>query len=283
MQTNELIRDVTELLKRATDETCSIALAGAHAKGLADDESDIDFYLVVDDAAPSEALRNVITQAADSHASVYISDNFDSAPYGGNIDFRYRGVPIEVTVHTAARLRQRVDECLRGEFEIIPQTWTSNGYYTFIYLSELHFIQPLYDPNGLIAGYQNQLAQYPEPLRQAIIECFMGRANTWLDNFHYDTAITRADILFTAPIVLHTILDMVQVVFALNRQYFTGDKKLAQALAKLPACPAALLDNLDFLLCVSSDVNALHRQRELLREIYYELMMKINNQEEISC
>ena len=275
MTTDEIICEVTNILKRATGGKCSIALAGAHAKGLADDVSDIDFYIVTDKAKPSLTLRKIIAQVADSRASIYISSDFDSAPYGGNIDFTYRGVPIEVTVHTAARLRQRVDECLRGEFEIIPQTWTSNGYYTFIYLGELHFIAPLYDPDGLLAGYKNQLKQYPKPLRKAIIKQFMSRANTWLDNFHYETAIARADVLFTAPAVLHTVLDMIQVIFALNRQYFTGDKKLAQALAKLSDCPAALLDNLDFLLCASSDVNTLRRQREILREIRDELTAKI--------
>jgi len=272
---NAIIRELTEILKRAVGQNCAIALAGAHAKGMADAESDLDFYLVVEDAIPDNAMRKIIHAAADDAASAYISDDFDSAPYGGNIDFRYHGIPIETTVHTAARLRQRVSECLAGQFEILPQTWTSNGYYTYIYLSELHFIKPLYDPNGAIAAYKRQLEQYPEALRRAIIDCFWGRANTWLDNFHYESAIARGDILFTAPIVLHTILDITQIIFALNRQYFTGDKKLQQALANMPYCPAALLNNLEFLLSASSNASVLRKQLELLREIRDELSLKI--------
>jgi len=41
---------------------------------------------------------------------------------------------------------------------------------------------------------------------------------------------------------------MVQVVFALNERYYTGDKQIARKLAALPYCPAGLLDNLPFLL-----------------------------------
>jgi len=275
MPIDHMIAELTEILKRAAGGNCAIALAGAHAKGIADDASDLDFYMIVEDAKPGDEMLEIIQAAADDTASIYISSDFDSAPYGGNIDFRYQGMPIETTVHTAKRLHQRVTECLDGKFEIIPQTWTSNGYYTFIYLSELHFVQPLHDPNGTLATYKSQLMQYPEQLRSAIIECFWNRANIWLDNFHYESAIARGDVLFTAPIVLHTILNMTQVVFALNRQYFYGDKKLQQALANMPYCPAALHENLEFLLCASGNASVLAKQRKILREIRDELSVQI--------
>jgi len=275
MPIDEIIHELTAVLRRTANGSCAIALAGAHAKGAADADSDLDFYMIIEAAKPCVEIMQVIQSVADDPSSIYISSGFDDAPYGGSIDFRYRGIPIETTVHTASRLRQRVEECLDGRFEIIPQTWTSNGYYTFIYLSELRFVQPLYDPEGIIAAYKNRLEQYPETLRKSIIDCFFERANTWLDNFHYESAIERSDILFTAPIVLHTILDMVQVIFALNRQYFCGDKKLRKALAGMDYCPAALLENLEFLLSASGDIAALQKQREILREIRGELSAKI--------
>ena len=165
-----------------------------------------------------------------------------------------------------------VGDCLEGKFEIIPATWTSNGYYTFIYLCELSFIKPVWDPDGILAAYQQKAAVYPEPLRRAILETFMGRAGTWIGNFHYESAVRRGDILFTAPIVLHTVMDMVQVVFALNRIYFTGDKKLEAALEKMPYCPEALRPSqLDVLLTAARDTAQLERQRKLLKDAWEEL------------
>lgn len=102
----------------------------------------------------------------------------------------------------------------------------------------------------------------------------MGRANTWIDNFHYESAVRRADILFTAPIVLHTVMDMIQVIFALNRVYFTGDKKLEAALSKMECCPAALRSNLAFLLSTPRDPEQLDLQRQLLRQVRDELCEK---------
>ena len=275
MNIDKIIQELTDLLKRITNGRCSIALAGAHAKGAADVDSDLDLYMLLDDPKPYEEIRRVISNAADDPGSVYVSYSFDEAPYGGGIDFTYRGIPIEVTVRFFSKVRERVEECLDGRFDIIPQTWTSNGYYTFIYLSELHFIKPVWESDGFIETYKEKIKQYPEKLRKSIITCFLGRAGTWLYNFHYESAIKREDILFTAPIVLHTVLDMIQVIFALNRIYFTGDKKLEAALGAMPYCPRALTDHLAFLLQTSKDGEKLRKQYDILKEIYDDLRAKI--------
>ena len=271
----QIISELVEVLKRMADGPCCIALAGAHAKGCADSKSDLDFYMIIKNPAPFLKRLNTIRKAADNITSVYMSKSFDEAPYGGSIDFRYQGIPIETTVHTVERLSQRVEECLDGKFEVIPQAWTSNGYYSFIYLSELAFVKPLYDPEGILARYQEKAKRYPEKLRKSIIKHFWGRANTWLDNFHYDSAIQRSDILFTAPIVLHTVLDMIQVIFAINRVYFQGDKKLEEALARMEYCPRRLLEHLEFLLSASADGKVLQKQCDLLREIRDDLQRNL--------
>jgi len=68
---------------------------------------------------------------------------------------------------------------------------------------------------------------------------------------------------------------MIQVIFALNRVYFQGDKKLEEALANMSYCPRALLENLPFLLSASHDSHVLQQQRGLLRDIRDELRQKL--------
>ena len=97
----------------------------------------------------------------------------------------------------------------------------------------------------------------------------------WFGNYHYESAIKRKDILFTAPIVLHTVLNFVQVLFAYNCVYFQGDKKLEEALSKLPYCPAVLLDNIEFLLCARSNVEILQKQYDILQTVRDEMSSKI--------
>ncbi len=107
---------------------------------------------------------------------------------------------------------------------MIPAEWTSNGYYTYIYLCELSFVRTIFDPSGVLKELQEMTCVYLEELRRSIVDTFMSRAGAWLNNFHYESANRRQDLLFCGPVVQHTLLDMMQVFFAPNRRYFPGDK-----------------------------------------------------------
>ncbi len=265
------IQELIDVIKQTTDGRCAVALAGAHAKGAADASSDIDFFVYADGARPYDERMKLIASKADAGTHPWLDRTFDATPWGGSTDLMYKGTPVEITARTISNTQKIVTDCLDGRFEIIPATWTSNGYYTYIYLCELSFVKPVYDPDGVLAELQQQAKQYPPKLRKAIVDTFMARAGTWLENFHYESAIKRADLLFCAPIVQHTVLDMVQVIFAINQRYFTGDKKLEQALQSMAICPRELLEHLPFLLSTPRDGQKLDRQRQILRRVYQEL------------
>lgn len=268
----ERLTSLTEILKETVSGPCAIALAGAHAKGTADPDSDIDIYLFAEKEKPFVQRQQIIAAAADTGTDFWVSPSFDDAPWGGSMDFRYQGTPVEVVGRTLSRMEQVLEACMEGKFSIIPATWTSNGYYTYIYLSELSFLKPLWDPQGILAEYQAKAAVYPAALQRRILEVFLERAGTWMGNFHYESGIKRGDRLFNAPIVLHTLLDMIQVVFALDRVYFPGDKKLEQSLSRLPSCPKLLLEELPTLL--SGDPKDFPRQKEILYQLWQELRQR---------
>ncbi len=271
MNIESAITDISVVLKRIAVGDCSIALAGSRAYGGADGDSDIDLYMLVKGMKLGNKIAEIIKPIADEGSDISVSESFAFAPYGGGIEFTYHGIPVEVTVKYYSLIKQRLDECLEGKFEIIPQTWTSNGYYTYIAASEIDFIEPIWDPNGFIAEYKEKFREYPEKLRQSIISCFMGRAYTWINNFHYESAIRRGDFMFTSACVLHTVQDLIQVIFAYNRVYFKGDKKLADSLKELPYCPKEFSDNLLFLMQSSDDSELLQKQYEILRDAIREL------------
>lgn len=271
----ETIDTLVKMLRQTVEGRCSIALAGAHAKGVADAASDIDLYMYVDAVKPLTERKRIVEEVADADAGIWMDENPDAKPWGGGLDFKYQGIPIEVVVRTFGMTDQRVEDALSGHFEIIPATWTSNGYYTFIHVCELSFIKPIYDPEGILEAYQKRVLPYPAALKESIIHTFWARANTWLDNFHYDSAIGREDIWFCGPIVMHTVMDLVQVIFAVNDAYFTGDKKLIKALQALPYCPRPFLENAALLMSAPPDHAALQKQRELLRAVRDELKEKM--------
>lgn len=118
---------------------------------------------------------------------------------------------------------------------------------------------------------KSQISSYPPALKSSIVQTFMHRAGTWIHNFHYRSAIARKDTLFIAPIVVHTLMDMVQVIFAMNEIYFTGEKKLETSLRAMPYCPKSLLEHLDFLLQYCKDSAMLEKQAAILEQVYHEL------------
>ncbi|MDA3730146.1 DUF4037 domain-containing protein [Niameybacter massiliensis] len=266
---------IIEVLKSTVNGECILALAGAHAKGVADENSDIDIFMFIQEAKSFEERKCIIEGIADAGTTPWISPSFEEYPWGGSMDFYFQGTPIETTVRTFAQMEKRIAESKKGQFEIIPATWTSNGYYTFIYLCELSFIKPIWDPQGILESYQKELKIYPKKLKQSIINCFMDRANTWLDNFHYESAIKRMDLLFTGPIVMHTVMDMIQVIFALNEVYFTGDKKLEKALKDMKYCPNELIENIELLLSAPRNSELLQKQCDILRSIREDLQVEI--------
>jgi len=270
-----IINELVEMLKTTVDGKYAIALAGSYAKGIADKNSDIDFFMFIEKAKSYEERLAIVREFADKNMPFYVSKGFDDGAWGGSMDFFYKGIPVETTVRFTENVDKIIADCLEGKFEILPALWTTNGYYTYIYLSEIDFITPIEDNFGIIDGYKNQLESYPKKLQASILKEFFARSNMWIDSFHYKSAIKREDILFTAGIVKNTVYDMVQIIFALNEEYFTGDKKLEYQLSRLEYCPHKLLDNLEFLMYAPKDAEKLEEQRNLLVAIRDRLQYKI--------
>ncbi len=275
----QIIEALTNTLKTTVNGKYAIALAGSYAKGVADKNSDIDFFMFVENPKSYEERVEIIKSIADKDKPMWVSRRFDESAWGGSMDFSYQGIPVETTVRTIERMDKVIDECIDGKFEIIPALWTTNGYYTYIYLSEISFIKAIDDPYSIISNYKQKLNCYPQKLKKAIVDCFFDRSCMWLDNFHYLSAIEREDIMFTGGIVKNTVLDMVQVIFALNEVYFTGDKKLEIQLSNLEYCPHKLSDNVEFLMSAPKDKEKLSQQRELLVAIRDRLQYKISEME----
>jgi len=273
----EKLGEIVDMLKTTGDGDMTITLAGAHAKGLDDQLSDIDIYMYYADPKPSETNKRIVEAFADGH-SAYVTADHVSAEYGGCYIFHYKGTLVEVTTRLYENALKRIHDSLEGRFEIIPNDWTINGYYTFTYASEVSYVIPVWDPPRFIENTRKIVFPYPVKLKRKILEEFGGRMKSApFTNNEYVNAIQRRDLFMANFFVDTTLLNMVQVIYALNDAYFTGDKQIVKKLAALPYCPAKLLENIAFLLSTPDDCGQLERQRELLREIIQELDNKMES------
>lgn len=271
----QIIKELQNVLAQTAEGDYALALAGAHAKGCADPGSDLDFFLYLKEWKPFEERKRLIQGVMDPDKPCYLSQTLNENVWGSNLDFYYHGVPVETTVRSLSEVERVTEECLRGEFDVIPIGWTSHGYFTYVYLSELSFVKAIDDQTGILERLKQSCSPYPPKLRGSIIRRFMEAPRSWPGSFHYHTAIRREDLLFVSAIVKNMVLDLVQVIYAINETYYKGDKKLERQLREMAFCPPLLLEQLEFLLSCPRDREKLEQQRRVLSGIIGEVEEKL--------
>jgi hypothetical protein len=268
-----ILDQLLPVLRACATGRYAIALAGAHAKGHWDSGSDLDLYLLVDGLAPIEARAAAVAAVGGTNPS--ITPLLDQHPWGGSLDFRFAGMPVETTVRSIGQMQAVVAACAAGEFHITPELWTIHGYYDFIYLSEAAFLKPVEDPWAIFPPLRAQVDPYPEGFRRAAVDFFLPRAGYWMESFHYLSAIERGDYVYTSGILQQSFHNLLQALFPINRRFFNGDKRIPAQLESLTFCPRALRSELDFLLSTPRVPAKLKRQRELFLEALAETKEKV--------
>jgi predicted nucleotidyltransferase len=220
----QLVAAVTDLPGFA-----AISLGGSAATGLADENSDVDLHVYwrAPLATPAERAARLAPVADTGSVEVDILD------WGREDHLRVDGHPIELVYVPLDELRAEVEQAY-GEGLI------SEGYTTarLFYLANG---RPLYDPAGELSILRERLlAEYPEPTRRLLLQYHPALLRIYLG--HLRLAQSRGDLLavqhrrYTVQMVFFNLL------FALNRRYHPGEKRLlihSQACTLQPADLAA--------------------------------------------
>jgi hypothetical protein len=232
-----VVEELLPLLRQFVQGDYGIALGGAHAKGAADAESDLDFYVFARRILPGDARQRLCREFALPLNTVTgwgVHEPFVQA----GTDFYLNGLKVECWFRNIDHLAAIIEDCQAGIVKRDFVTWTVTGFYNHCALSDLSQMIPVDDPAGILAGWQAAVRDYPPLLRMNIIATHMPAAKFWRGNFHYHSAVRRGDVIYVMSIVHQVIHNLIQVVFALNKTYFPGDKKLQAALDKLTVKPA---------------------------------------------
>jgi hypothetical protein len=269
---DDLARRLLPLVREFCVGPYGIALGGSHAKECGDAHSDVDLYLFADRVLPGGERRRRVIDAL-GEASGAVSWGRDDPFVEGGTDFGHHGVRVECWLRSASHVERTIAACRRGEVRRDYVVWTVMGFFGHAALADVRSMRILEDAGGMLARWKAEVEAYPEPLRRALLGRFMREAAFWPGNFHYHTAIERADVIYTSGIVQQVAQALVQVAFALNREYFPGEKKLAGSLAALPLRPDAFPARLQSLLTIGKDpdVAALRGQRRELAALVAEM------------
>jgi hypothetical protein len=238
-----------------------IALGGAHAKGVDDAESDLDLYVFASEILSCTERGRIIgaVPGVEQLTAWGADEQFEQA----GSDFVLQGMKVEVWFRSSEYITAIVKACQQGVVQRDYVAWTVMGFYNHCTLSDLSKMRLLDDPSGLLAGWQSAVEIFPPVLRARIIREHYWAARFWPDNFHYMTAVKRCDIIYTAGIVQQSVYNLIQVLFALNAQYFPGEKKMQAALEQLALKPANFTRRIQALLFpgAAPSVGLLEEQR----------------------
>lgn len=266
------LQELLPLLREFALGQYGIALGGAHAKGIEDAESDLDLYVFCE-AVPPSPTRTELARSFSARITGVISWENDISFDQAGTDFHWDGRKVECWMRNSHHIDATILECKRGEITQELVTWTPNGFFNHCCLSDLNAMQIVDDAYGILSRWKSAVAEYPPLLAETIISRHLAAARFWPNNFHYERAIRRLDIIYTTSIVQQVVHNLIQVVFALNHQYFPGDKKLALHLDKLERQPTRFVERLHALVFPGAPpgVDLLERQREGLVALLHDV------------
>jgi hypothetical protein len=202
----ELIAHLTPLLLDLADRgRVAVSLGGSRAKNRADSRSDYDFRVYADRFRGPELNRTKAWA------------NFEAA---WRI-WEANGVRIDgAWVREIGDIDADLEAWLAGKGAPIEYDWTIWGYHL---PTDLAHQLILSDADGVLEDWKIRLKNYPEAMRQAVLEKHLRILRYWRADYHYESKVARRDIIFLAGITAKLIHSIMQVHFALNRTYFVGD------------------------------------------------------------
>jgi hypothetical protein len=216
----------------------AVVLGGSHARGRAQQGSDIDLGLLYSEAAPF-AIQSVreLAEAINDTAGPVVTDYYGWGPWvnggawltigGQRVDFLYRSLE---------HLERVIADAQAGRYEVHYLQQPPFGFFSPTYLGEIAVCIPLFDPDARLDVLKRRVADYPEALRQAVLRDYLFMAQFGLTAFAPKFA-ARSDAYGTAACLSCAVNQLVLALFALNRKYLINDKTALVEVAEFERAP----------------------------------------------
>ena len=216
----------------------AVVLGGSHARGRAQQGSDIDLGVLYSDADPFaiQSVRELAAAVNDTPDAV-VTGFYEWGPWvNGGAWLTIGGQRVDFIYRSLEHLDRVIADANAGRYELHYLQQPPFGFFSATYLGEIDICIPLFDPNNAIAERKRKVATYPDALRQAVVQDFLFMAEFSLTAFAPKMA-SRADTYGTAACLTRAVNELVQALFALNRKYPINDKTALLETAEFQNAP----------------------------------------------
>ena len=216
----------------------AVALGGSWASEEAYPDSDVDLGIYYRPQNPPRItdLKLLAQELDDRHPPDAVTELGEWGPWingggwltieGRRVDWLYRDLDL---------VERTIGECRAGRHYVHYQPGHPHGFHTHIYMGEVHYCHPLYDPDGALESLKNVAKNYPPRLKRALIQ-----GQLWESRFALDTCrkpAARGDAFYVTGCLFRCAACMVQTLFALNERYLINEKGSVETADSLSLCP----------------------------------------------
>jgi hypothetical protein len=232
-----LIRNIAESLQTISGVE-AIVLGGSFARSTARPDSDLDIgiYYFEDQPLDIDSIRKRAKKISLPDKPPTVTGLYEWGPWvnggawihteNGKVDFLYRNVD---------QLRRTIADSQNGISHHDFHQQPTFGFTSLIYLAETTCCIPLFDKSNLLPELKSSVAVYPKKLQSKVI-----RDSLWSAEFtlvHANGFAERGDVFNTAGCLGKVAFYFVQILFALNEQYYFGDKGALDAIDQFSKRP----------------------------------------------
>jgi len=262
---------IAEALENVAN-TVAVVLGGSYARGFARPDSDIDIGVYYRQASPFpvDQVRSIANRMSTAGSVPIVTEMYEWGPWVnggawihtpvGKVDLLYRNLDqVQLVIKEG---RQGI---WRHDYDQQPPY----GFRSVVYFGETLFCMPLHDPEGEIARLKTSVAEYPEPLRNRIVQ-----ESLWGAEFSLRlcrTFANAADVYNSAGCLTRVAQFLVHALFAMNEEYFVSDKYVSRLIEQFALRPRDFTTRLGRVLShPGGDALELHRSSEGMNALWLE-------------
>jgi predicted nucleotidyltransferase len=236
-QQRELVTSLAQRLG-AIRGVQAVVLGGSHARGRAQPGSDVDLYLYYSEADPFsiQSLRELADAVNDTPVPA-VTEFYGWGPWvNGGAWLTVGGQRVDFVYRNLEHVQRVIADAEAGRYELHYAQQPPFGFFGPAYLGEVAACVPLFDPAGRLDALKRRVADYPEALRRAVVQDYLGAADLNLAAFAPKFA-GRSGAYGTAACLARAVNQVLLALFALNRRYLMDDKTALAEAAQFERVP----------------------------------------------
>jgi predicted nucleotidyltransferase len=232
-----LDRLATELSK--VSGVRAIILGGSRARGDAGANSDYDIGLYYEHGDPLDiaSLERAVAMLDDAGPTASVTAIGGWGPWiNGGGWLTIGGTRVDLLYRDIDRVRSVIRDCREGRVERHYQPGHPHVFVSSIYMGEVAYCRPLFDPTGMMRSLREQTLPYPPALVAGLTQTFLWEAQFALDNARHGRAAD--DDIYMLGCCFRSVACLCQVLYAINGRYLLNEKGAIAGTPRLPRCPA---------------------------------------------